>query len=139
MRFLHFLALVVQTSAAGICGIGPVDLSGVKPFDISIGCPANKNAANIEIGCVTKAKKDGTKSATQKSNTFYVNPCGKYKTQVKECQDTLESFPESAGYQVTEDFDENGGPLITTCYSIGSSAAPAPVFSLLGEHLIIPL
>ena len=137
MRLLHFLALVVPTSTAGVCGVGSVDLSAVKPFTIDFNCPSNKNDEGIEIGCVKKLKMTAKKKELkQVSNKFFINPCGVYDTKVTECQAVKEKVPESAGFQVTEDVDKEDSKT-TTCFSIGSSTKPE--FSLLGKHAQILL
>ena len=132
MRFMHFLTLVVPTSAAGTCGVGSVDLSGVGAISVSINCPSNKNDEGIELGCVEKLRKTAKgKEVKQRSNTFFVQPCGAYKSSEQKCQEL--KFDSAAGYQVTED-NEPDGTITKTCFSIGSSKEPK--FSLLGKHTI---
>ena len=134
MRFMHFLALVVPASAAGTCGVGPVDLSGVKPFVYQIDCPANKNAEGIQVGCVNRQSSISPYlGVAQKSNKFFVQACGAYESKVPECQ--VDSYGvrlrASAVLQVTEDLQQDGST-ITRCFSMGSSIEPK--FSLLGKY-----
>ena len=69
---MHFLALVVPASAAGTCGVGPVDLSGVEAISVAINCPSNKNDEGIELGCLEKLQMTGKgKEMKQKSNNFF--------------------------------------------------------------------
>lgn len=127
---MHFLALVVPASAAGTCGVGPVDLSGVEAISVAINCPSNKNDEGIELGCLEKLQMTGKgKEMKQKSNTFFVKPCGTYKSSEPKCQEL--KFDNAAGYQVTEDVEKDG-TITKTCFSIGSSKEPK--FSLLDNE-----
>ena len=136
MRFMHFLALVVPASAAGTCGVGPVDLSGVEAISVAINCPSNKSDEGIELGCVepgveTYRVTEKGRPVQQVSNTFFVQPCGTYKSSEPICQELR--FDYAAGYQVTEDVQKDG-TITKSCFSIGSSKEPK--FSLLGKHTI---
>ena len=126
MRSLFFLTFVAESYS--LCGKGPVDLGGMEPFQVSVNCPGNKDKDFIEMGCVNvRTPGQNAKLQSQKSNTFYINPCGEYKTTIEECKGKP-----GAGLEVTVDIKENNKDTDTNCYSLGG--IPNAKFDLIGEQ-----
>merc|ERR1719174_2561170 len=75
------------------------------------------------MGCVTaRTKGQGGADQTQKSNTFYVNPCQSY-TPIPDA--TCAGIDENgAAYEVTEDIGKDG-KTSAVCYSLGTKATKA--------------
>lgn len=125
MRSLFFLTFVAESYS--LCGKGPVDLGGMEPFQVSVNCPGNKDKDFIEMGCVNvRTPGQNAKLQSQKSNTFYINPCGEYKTTIEECKGKP-----GAGLEVTVDIKENNKDTDTNCYSLGG--IPNAKFDLIDE------
>jgi len=101
----------------------------MQPFKVSVECPVNKDKGGIEMGCVN-ARTNGQfgQPQSQKSNTFYINPCGEYKTSIAECEQP------GAGLEVTVDIGADNKE-DTNCYSLGgiSNAKLDAKFELIDE------